>query len=369
MLNQIFMTVAVVGGINTLLAILLVTAERYLANYGEKTITINGDRKLTVVGGQSLLASLKSDKIFLPSACGGRGTCAYCKCQVESGAGPLLPTEAPLLTRDEIAGNVRLACQVKVKEDLQISIPEELFNIKAFQAQVAALDDLTHDIKLLRLKLSEPKTIVFKAGQYIQLQSQPYPGVKEEVSRAYSIASSCQEMDCIDLMIRRVPEGLCTTWVHDHLKVGDKVHFTGPMGDFYLKEGTGPLVMVAGGSGMAPIVSLLHDLHDKNDPRSTAYLFGAQTGRDLFYSDEMRTFEQKLPDFEFIPTLSRPQPEDEWTGKTGLITVSLAEHLASINTSRAQAYMCGSPGMIKACIAVLNENGISSDRIFYDPFS
>lgn len=369
MLNQILMTVAIVGGINTILAILLVAAERYLANYGEKTITINGDRKLTVTGGQSLLASLKSDQIFLPSACGGRGTCAYCKCQVQSGAGPLLPTEAPLLSKNEIAEGMRLACQVKVKEDLQIFIPEELFNIKEFQAEVAALDDLTHDIKLLRLKLINPKTIAFKAGQYVQLQTRPYPGVKDVVSRAYSIASSCQETDCIDLMIRRVPEGLCTTWVHDFLSVGDTVHFTGPMGDFYLKDGDGPIVMVAGGSGMAPIVSLLHDLYEKKDSRPAAYLFGAQTGRDLFYSDEMQAFEEKLPDFQFIPTLSRPQPEDQWTGKTGLITVTLAEHLASIDTGGAQAYMCGSPGMIKACNAVLNENGISSDRIFYDPFS
>ena len=369
MLHEIALTVAVVGGINGLLAILLVLAERYLADYGQKTLTLNGERTLTVDGGQSLLSALKSQKIYLPSACGGRGTCAYCKCQVQSGAGPLLPTEAPLLSPSEVADQVRLACQVKVKNDLELSIPEELFSIREFKAEVTALDDLTHDIKLLRLRLLEPAAIDFKAGQYVQLQSKPYPGVKEGVSRAYSIASSREVKDHIDLMIRLVLEGICTTWVHRHLRVGETVTFTGPMGDFYLRDGAGSLVLIAGGSGMAPIVSLLHRLRETGDKRPVLYLFGAVSRRDLFYLEEMAAFEQAMPHFRFLPSLSRPLPEEGWEGTQGLITVPLEDHLDGQDNSQTQAYLCGSPGMIKACCQVLNAQGITNDRIFFDPFS
>jgi Na+-transporting NADH:ubiquinone oxidoreductase subunit F len=171
MMKQILITVVVLGGINGLLALLLVIAERFIANYGQCRITINDEKSFEIQGGSSLLNSLKTQKIFLPSACGGRGTCAYCKCRVVENGGTVLPTEVPLLTKDEIKKNIRLACQLKVKKDLAVEIPEELFNIQEFKAVVGRLEDLTSDIKFVRLELKQPETIQFKPGQYIQLQN------------------------------------------------------------------------------------------------------------------------------------------------------------------------------------------------------
>lgn len=369
-LKMIFLSVAAVTGISGGLAFCLVLAERYLANYGDCQIDINnGQKVLKVKGGTSLLASLGREKIFLPSACGGRGTCSYCKCKVVEGVGQLLPTELPLLKPDEVNTGLRIACQIKVKRDLKIQIPEELFNVKEFASRVEFIKDLTYDIKLVRLQLVDPPEINFKAGQYAQLHSKPYEKVKDSVSRAYSIASPNYEKSFIDLMIRLVPEGICTTWVHKHLKEGDDVKFVGPMGDFYLRDGEGEIVMVAGGSGMAPIASLLADIEQKKITRKVTYFFGAVTKRDLFYMDEMKAFEARLPNFRFVPTLSGNVPPEEWSGERGLITVPLENYLKTIDAATAQAYMCGSPGMINACTNVLTKNGVPKSSIFFDPFA
>ncbi|MBN2029177.1 2Fe-2S iron-sulfur cluster binding domain-containing protein [bacterium] len=369
MISNILLTVALLCGINGLLALFLIIAERFFLNYGPCTITVNESKTVRVPGGSSLLSTLNNEKIFLPSACGGRGTCGTCKCRITQGAGPLLPTEMPLLTQKEIADQIRLACQVKVKRDLSIRIPEALFSIKEFKAQVTLIKDLTYDIKLIRFKILGDDEILFKPGQYVQLQSVSYDDVKESVSRAYSIASSSDEKKSIDLMIRLVPEGICTTWVHQYLSEGDEVRFTGPMGDFCLCEGTGEIIMVAGGSGMAPIVSFLRYLIQTKSKRKVTYFFGAVTKKDLFYLDEMKRFEKEMVDFTFIPALSQPEPDDQWDGETGLITVPMKKYIQQIDTETCQAYLCGSPGMIKACVQILNENGVTSDRIFYDPFA
>jgi len=369
MMDEIILTVAVLGGINAVLSVILVIAERFFANYGECTITINQDKTLKVTGGSSLLSALNSQKIFLPSACGGRGTCAYCKCKITEGAGTVLPTESALLSQQELQDRVRLACQVKVKSDLSIQISEALFQIKEFEAEVVLLKDLTYDIKLLRLHLLRPEEIHFTPGQYIQLQNKPYPKVREIVSRAYSIASPNDETKNIDLMIRLVPEGICTTWVHHHLQEGERVIFTGPMGNFYLREGTGEIIMVAGGSGMAPMVSLLSELARIKSQRKITYFFGAVSKKDLFYVEEMNRFEKEIPHFTFVPALSQPDPDDVWDGERGLITTPLDAYLKKMDTPKAQGYLCGSPGMLNACIKTMNNNGITSDRIFYDPFA
>jgi Na+-transporting NADH:ubiquinone oxidoreductase subunit F len=369
-IRMILVAVSTMAAISGVLAALLVIAERYLANYGECQIDINnGNKVLTVTGGTSLLSSLAREKIFLPSACGGRGTCAYCKCQILEGAGPLLPTEEPLLEQEEIESKTRIACQVKVKQDLKILIPEELFNIKEFTSEVTLIKDLTYDIKLVRLKLIDPPDITFKAGQYAQLRSKPYENVKESVSRAYSIASRSFEKDHIDLMIRLVPEGICTTWVHKHLQEGEHVKFIAPVGDFYLRDGEGEMIMVAGGSGMAPIVSLLADIEKKKIDRKVTYFFGSVTKKDLFYMEEMAEFEKRIPNFTFVPALSGDLPEDEWNGERGLITVPLENYLKTIDISNTQAYMCGSPGMINACNSVLAKYEVKKENIFYDPFA
>ncbi|MBN1894168.1 2Fe-2S iron-sulfur cluster binding domain-containing protein, partial [bacterium] len=326
-------------------------------------------RSIRVRGGTSLLSALADQKIFLPSACGGRGTCALCKCKVTEGAGPLLPTEIPMLNEKERSGHVRLSCQVKVRRDLSVEIPESLFRIREFQAEVDLIRDLTHDIKLIRLVLIDPAEIAFRAGQYIQLESKPYDKVRGKVMRAYSIASPSSETKSVDLMIRLVPEGICTTWVHRHLKQGERVRFIGPMGDFCLREGDGEIILVAGGSGMAPMVSLLAEIRRKQIRRKVTYFFGALARRDLFYLEEMHDFEKNIPEFRFVPALSSPAPEDAWTGETGLITVPLKSYLEKAGTASAQGYLCGSPGMIQASIQVMKSCGIGEERIFFDPFS
>jgi len=369
MLFKIIIATVSMAGISTLLAIVLVIAERFLANYGDCKITINDEKELVVKGGASLLATLSNQKIFLPSACGGRGTCAYCKCRVLEGVGPILPTEEPLLSPDEIKSKVRLACQVKVKQDMKIEIPDELFNIKEFKARVAFIKDLTYDIKLFRLDLIEPDEINFKAGQYVQLETQPYNGVKDVVQRAYSIASPTYERSHIDLMIRLVPEGICTTWVHRHLKTEDIVRLIGPMGDFQLHAGDGEIIMVAGGSGMAPMVSLLEEMAKNGDSRRVTFFFGAHEKRDMFYINEMQQFEKKLPEFKFVPTLSAPDPEGKWQGEVGLITEPLERYLKNGKHDNTQGYLCGSPGMVNACISVMKKYGMLSEQIFFDPFA
>jgi len=369
MIIRILITTAAMAGISGLLSILLVIAERYLANYGECKIIINDEKELNVNGGATLLATLNSQKIFLPSACGGRGTCGYCKCKVTEGVGPLLPTEAPLLNAEEIENKIRLSCQVKIKQDVKIEIPEELFNIKEFRAEVERIIELTYDIKLLRLKLVEPKQISFKAGQYVQLYTNPYNGVKDSISRAYSIASPIYEKNYVELMVRLIPEGFCTTWVHQYLNEKEIVKFIGPMGDFYLRDGKGEIIMVAGGSGMAPMVSILEDIANRKIERKVTYFFGAVTKKDLFYTKEMANLQKRIENFKFVPALSQPAAEDNWQGETGLITETLEKYLKDKDTSKIQGYLCGSPGMVNACIDVFKKYGVNSDNIFFDPFA
>ncbi len=367
---MVLKAVVSVGTISGVLAALLVIAENYLADYGECKIDINdGSKVLTVKGGVSLLSSLGQQKIFLPSACGGRGTCGYCKCKVVDGVGPLLPTEEPLLEAAEIEVKTRIACQIKVKQDIKILIPEELFNIKQFEADVALIKDLTYDIKLVRLNLIDPPEVTFKAGQYVQLYTKPYENVKDVVSRAYSIASPPSAKHAVDLMIRLVPEGICTTWVHKHLQEGERVKIVAPVGDFYLREGEQEIIMVAGGSGMAPLAAMLHDVAEHPINRPVTYFFGAVKARDLFYQKEMKELEQRIPNFRFVPILSSPAPEDTWEGETGLITVPLENYIKDRNNTGIQAYMCGSPGMINACVGVLTKHGIEKTNIFFDPFA
>jgi Na+-transporting NADH:ubiquinone oxidoreductase subunit F len=360
-------SVALVSSIAGGLAALLVLAERFIARYGECTIRINDEKELTVEGGVSLLEALASRKIFIPSACGGRGTCGYCKVKVLEGGGPLGPTESPLLEDDEREAGVRISCQVKVRNDLAIDIPEELFAIREFRGVAHDIRDLTHDIKLVRIRLTEPAAIEFVPGQYVQLVAPEYPGNPEPVYRAYSVASPPSQADEIELIIRLVPDGICTTWVFQHLQPGDPVEFNGPYGEFRLSDSDREMVWIAGGSGMAPFWSILRHMAEHDIRRKTTYFFGALSKKDLFLVDELREFEKKLPGFRFVPALSQPEASNEWDGETGLITDVTDRHVEA--GTDAEAYLCGSPGMIHAAIDVLRKKGIPDERIFYDEFT
>ena len=357
----------VVCAITTLLAVLVVLADATIGEYGEVKIIINKEKELTVEGGKPLLSTLKEKEIFIPSACGGRGSCGLCKCKVLKGAGSYLPTELPWISQEEQKQNIRLSCQVKVKKDFEIQIPDELFNIKQYQTRVVSLKDLTHDIKEVTLQLIQPDRIDFTAGQFIQFEVPEYELTAEPVYRAYSISSAPSRKDIVELEIRYVPDGICTTFVHKFLKEGDQVTINGPYGEFFLRDTNANIVFIAGGSGMAPIKSILLDMAEKGSNRKAVYFFGARSKRDLFLVEEIKALEEKLPNFEFIPALSRPQADDNWEGESGLITDVVDKHLKSGETY--EGYLCGSPGMIDACVKGLVKKGIPEDKIYYDKFA
>ncbi|HPE29322.1 MAG TPA: 2Fe-2S iron-sulfur cluster binding domain-containing protein [Candidatus Mcinerneyibacteriales bacterium] len=367
MLNELLSAVGILSAISAALSLLMVIADRTIANYGEVTVTINDEKKLAVQGGSTLLSTLMNEEIFIPSACGGRGSCGFCKVRVLEGAGEILPTELPHLSEEERRSSIRLSCQLKVKKDMRIEIPEELFNVKQFRGVVAGIRDLTYDIKEVTIRLLEPAEISFKAGQYIQLETPEYELADEPVYRAYSVSSVPSLKDTVELEIRRVPNGICTTYVHDYMKEGDTVTLNGPYGEFFLRDSDRRIVFIAGGSGNAPIKSILSDMAEKKNGRKALYFFGARTTKDLFLMEEMTSFEKKLDDFTYIPALSEPAEEDRWTGETGLITDVIEKRLeGGVET---EAYLCGSPGMIAACIKVLTAKGIPEELIFYDKFA
>jgi Na+-transporting NADH:ubiquinone oxidoreductase subunit F len=363
----LLISVGAISALAAFLAILMVIADATIANYGEVKLTVNEDTEYVVKGGLPLLSTLMGQGIFIPSACGGRGSCGLCKVKVPTGAGQYLPTELPWIDEEEMRESVRLSCQFKVKNDLQLLIPEELFNVREFTTRVAKIRDLTHDIKELTLELIDPKEIEFKAGQFVQFMVPEYELTDESVYRAYSISSSSADRGIIELEIRLVPNGICTTYIHRYLKEGDEVVVNGPYGEFHLRESESDIIFIAGGSGMAPIKSILLDMLERGISRKATYFFGAVSLRDLFFLDEMRELESKMPNFTYIPALSAPKSEDNWDGEVGLITEVVGRHLET--GENLEAYLCGSPGMIDACVVGLEKKGVPQELIFFDKFA
>ncbi|MEJ2649978.1 MAG: FAD-binding oxidoreductase, partial [Sedimentisphaerales bacterium] len=301
MIITLLISVLIISVIAAALALLLVIAEFFFANYGDCTLTINDEKNIIVQGGTSLLSKLSDEKIFIPSACGGKGTCGLCKVKVLDGAGPLLPTEEPYINKEEIDEHIRLSCQVKVRNDLKIHIPDELFNIKEYSCKCREIRDLTHDIKSFRFELVEPPEVRFVSGQYMQLLAPAYEKSKEDVYRAYSIASNPEKKNILEFIIRLVPGGICTTYCFEYLKTGDDAKMNGPYGEFHLTETEKEMIWIAGGSGMAPFVSILYQMKNTNNQRKVTYYFGANKVRELFFQDEMKQFEKDLPNFKFVP--------------------------------------------------------------------
>lgn len=364
---EIIKTILGVTGISTVLTVMIIIAEKFLNNYGECKIDINdGEKELKVDGGSSLLSSLAANKIFIPSACGGKATCGLCKVKIIDGAGPLLPTEEPYLNPEERKDGVRLSCQIKIKNDIKISVPDDFFNIKEYYATVTRITDMTHDIKEFRFEFDEGESIKFKAGQYMQVESKPYEKIKEKATRAYSISSVPSDDKAVELIIRRVPGGLCTTYMHDYVKVGDKIRVTGPYGDFYTRDDSDEYVFMAGGSGMAPIKSIIMDIVEKNLDKKMIFFFGAVEKRDLYHTEFFTEIEKKYSGFKYIPALSKPSPEDNWEGETGLVTDVMKKYVDS--GVDKHAYLCGSPGMINACIKVLTSIDFKESLVYYDKF-
>ena len=366
MIFSILVSVFVVSAIGAALAALLCVSEYFFRSYGPCEITVNNERKLNVEGGPNLLSILTEQKIFIPSACGGRGTCGLCKLKVLEGAGQLLPTEEPFLTAEEKSSNVRLSCQVKVRNNLKIEIPKELFAIREYECKCTEIIDLTYDMKQFRLELVEPKTMDYIPGQYVQLLSPVYKQGVEEVYRAYSVSSDPAEKNAIELIIRLVPGGICTTYCFEYLKKGDTVKVNGPYGEFKLSDSDAPIIFVAGGSGMAPIKCILHHMKNTSSKRPATYYFGGNKVKDLCLLDLMSFFEKEIPNFKFVPVVAAPVEGETWNGERGLVTEAVKRNVK--NASECEGYLCGSPGMIDAAIKVLLELGMDEKKIFYDKF-
>ena len=333
----------------------------------EHSVDINhGFKTVSIRHGASLFSGLARHGILMPSACGGNARCGACKIKTLDGcAGAALPQEAALLSEQERRLGMRLSCQVKVETDLSVEIPPEVFSIKQFSGTLIEKQPLTYDIFKLRIALVKPESISFIAGQYLQIRSQPFQG-REAVVRAFSIASTPSDTRHVEVMARRVPNGICTAWIFDGLKQGDKVYFTAPYGNFRLSGTKSPALFIAGGSGMGPMWSLLHTMKETGVERRVSFFFGAQSRRDLFLVDELYAMEKELPGFSFVPALSNEQPGGDWKGQRGLITEVVARHC--LDCSGHEAYLCGSPGMIEACKKVLLSRNMREENIFYDKF-
>ncbi len=367
MIAEVMVTVVVISGIAAVLSALLNLSDALVNNYGRVKVTINKKREIEVDGGATLLSTLASEKIFVPSACGGKGSCGLCKVRVSTDIGPVFPTEITYLNKEEAESGVRLSCQIKVKKDTNIEIPEELFNIGEFKARVISLCDVTYDIKELNLMLE--KDIEFKAGQYVQLIVPPYDKIRESTMRAYSISSPPFQRKVIQLLVRLVPNGAATTYIHKHMKKDEQLTILGSFGEFYLRESSADIIFVAGGSGMAPIKSIVQEMLRTGIERETYFFFGARGVADLMYTELFRRVEADHEHFHYVPALSAPEEDSDWKGDTGLITDVLDLYLTRQGDREREAYLCGSPGMIEACVSgVLKKHGVQENKVFFDKF-
>lgn len=393
-------------GIIVLLVGLLTFAESKLIQKGDVKILINDDegKSPTVQAGANLLNTLSNNDIFLPSACGGQGTCAMCTCQVLEGGGDVLPTEESQLNRGQIKDNVRLACQVKVKNDLKIHIDEEIFNIQKFECTVRSNDNVATFIKELVLELPKGQHLDFKAGGYIQIYIPPYNltfkdfdidkeyhpdwdkynlwdtkgSNDEEIFRAYSMANHPAEGDIVMLNVRIAtappgtdfPPGISSSYIFN-LKPGDKVTVSGPYGEFFIKETQREMVYIGGGAGMAPMRShLFHLFETLKTGRKVSFFYGARSLREMFYDDHFKKIAAEFPNFNYNVALSDPLPEDNWTGLTGFIHNAAYEAYLKDHESPEdiEYYMCGPPMMISAVENMLYNLGVEKEMIAFDEF-
>ena len=408
MITTTLISVIFFSSIILFLVILISIAEKKLLPQGNAKILINGnnDKSPLVKPGGSLLSSLSSENIFIPSACGGGGTCSQCKCQVLSGGGDILPTEISHFTRSEIKENFRLACQVKVKGDMEVKIPDEIFNIKKWECTVKSNNNVATFIKELILELPEGEILDFQSGGYIQIDVPKYKFKYSEFDiekeyhedwdkfkmwdlvaenhnpeefRAYSMANHPAEGNMVMLNVRiahpppqqwDVPPGIASSYIFN-LKPGDKVTISGPYGEFFIKDTDREMVYIGGGAGMAPLRShLFHLFHTLKTGRKVSYWYGARSKREMFYDDHFKDIQNKFPNFTYHVALSDPLPEDNWDGFTGFIhQVVLDNYLEKHDDpTEIEYYMCGPPMMNSAVFKMLDDIGVDKEMIDFDDF-
>jgi len=262
--------------------------------------------------------------------------------------------------------DLRLEVFISSLQKQPVEVPSKFPSVKKYICKCTQILDLTHDIKQFRLEFKELETIDYTPGQYVWLSTPICEKNSKEIYRTFSISSDPADKSAIELIIRLVPGGICTTYLFEHLKVGEEVKIRGPYGKFRLSDSDAPIVFIAGGSGMAPVKCILHYMKNTGNKRKTTYYFGANNVKELFHLELMRQFESELADFRFVPTVAAPDAGETWDGQKGLVTETVKRDLK--NAPECEAYLCGSPGMIDAGIKVLKELGMTEDRIFYDKF-
>ncbi len=416
--------------VTLVLVSLLLFAKAKLSPSGKIKITINNDKTIEVDGGSTLLTTLGNQGIFLPSACGGGGTCVQCTCQVHEGGGSILPTEEPHFSRKEIAANWRLGCQVKVKEDMNIAIPEEVFGIKKWDCTVKSNYNVASFIKEFVVQLPEGEELEFEAGGYIQvdvptitvdfkdIDITAHPDhhkdpetfraewdkfglwdlkmVNDEpIVRAYSMANHPAEGNIVMLNIRvatppwdrarnawmQVNPGICSSFVFG-CKVGDKVTISGPYGEFFIKDTGSEMIYIGGGAGMAPMRShLFHLFHTVKTGRKVTYWYGGRSKRELFYLDDFKAIEKEFPNFKFYVVLSEPAPEDNWTikkdmddpegdGFLGFVHQAVIDNQLAKHEAPEdiEYYFCGPPMMNQAVLKMCDDWGVPPENVSFDDF-
>lgn len=405
MLNEILISVAMFTIIIVALVVVILLAQSKLVSHGDVQILINDEKTISVPAGGKLLQTLAANEVFLASACGGGGSCAQCKCIVTEGGGSILPTEEAHFNRREQNAGWRLSCQVPVKQNMKIHVPEEVFGVKQWQCTVESNPNVATFIKELTLRLPEGESVDFRAGGYVQLECPPhhvkysdfdidpeYRGdwerfgffdleskVTEPVIRAYSMANYPEEKGVVKFNIRiatpppksqGLPPGKMSSYVFS-LKPGDKITVYGPFGEFFAKKTNAEMVFIGGGAGMAPMRSHIFDqLRRLKTDRKMTFWYGARSLRELFYKEDYDMLQAENENFKWYVALSDPQPEDNWTGLTGFIHNVLYENYLKDHPAPedCEFYMCGPPMMNAAVIKMLKSLGVEDENILLDDF-
>ncbi len=416
LLTVSFITVLTFGtviflGLMILLVGMLLFAKEKLSPSGPVKIMINEEKEIEVNSGSSLLSTLANEKIFLPSACGGGGTCAMCRCRVTEGGGNILPTEVGYFTRREQQDHWRLGCQVKVRENMKIEIPAEVFGIRKWECEVVSNRNVATFIKEFVVKLPEGEKLDFKSGGYIQIDvpatevdfrkdivvdeeyREDWDKFKmwdlkmkntEPLFRAYSMANHPAEDQVIMLNIRiatppfdrktggfmNVNPGICSSYIFSR-KPGDKVTISGPYGEFHVKKTDREMMFIGGGAGMAPMRSHIFDQFlTRHTSRKATFWYGGRSLRELFYVDDFKSIEKDNSNFKFNIALSEPKPEDNWKGYVGFIhQVIFDEYLKNHpEPEEIEYYLCGPPMMNQAVLKMLDDLGVPKEMIAFDDF-
>ncbi len=401
LLGVMMFTVVIVG-----LVVILMAAKAKLVNTEAVTININGEKDIQVPAGGTLLGALAAEKIFIPSACGGKGSCGVCTVHVHAGGGAMLPTEGAHISRGQAREGCRLSCQVKVKQDMKVEVEPEIFSVRKWKCKVISNDNVATFIKELKLALPEGEAVPFRAGGYIQIECPPhvakyedfeiqdeYRGdwdkfnmwryvskVTEPVERAYSMANYPEEAGMIMLNVRiasphpRAPEGtppgIMSSYIFN-LKEGDEVTISGPFGEFFAKETETEMVFVGGGAGMAPMRSHIFDQFRRiKTKRKVSFWYGARSKREAFYEDDFNEIASENDNFEWHLALSDPLPEDNWEGHSGFIHQVLYDNYLKDHPAPedCEFYMCGPPMMNQAVINMLLDLGVEPENIMLDDF-